>query len=341
MILDINNYCNTQAMASIILILKNIFNIIMIIAPILAIISLTFKISKIVLNPDEKKEFKKINNSILALILVFLVPVIVNAFMLLLDDSTDISLCWNSVNKTNLNSSSYVDPHNNKKNSILPSSDDYEKGNERTNTTLDKNKNMKIAFIGNSKTYVHDIPGIFKKIALEGGYNVSITSITSGGKTLVWHASNSANSIKKNYDIAVLQEQTDTMQSHLGRYKSGAVNVANELRSANSSVSIYVRECWSYNSVSSRVHKAVQTNASSVASAIGGKVIKDGQAWDRYGNDNELYQDSTHQSKKGAYLSAICIYKALTNEDPTNIKYNAGISSTTAKRFKEIARDIC
>ena len=55
MLLDINNYCNTQAIASIILILKNIFNIIMIIAPILAIISLTFKISKIVLNPDEKK----------------------------------------------------------------------------------------------------------------------------------------------------------------------------------------------------------------------------------------------------------------------------------------------
>ena len=289
----------------------------------------------------KKKEFKKISNSILALVIVFLVPVIVNAFMLLLDDSTDISLCWNSVNKTNLNTSSYVDPHNSKKNSILPSSSDYEKGNERTNTTLEKNKNMKIAFIGNSKTYVHDIPGIFQKIASKGGYNVSITSITSSGKTLSWHASNSANSIKKNYDIAVLQEQTDTMQSHLGRYKSGAVNVANELRSANSNVSIYVRECWSYNSVSSSTHKAVQTNAASVASAIGGTVIRDGQAWDRYGNDSELYQDSTHQSKKGAYLAAICIYKALTGEDPTNIKYNAGISSTTANRFKEIARDVC
>ena len=46
---------------------------------------------------------------------------------------------------------------------------------------------------------------------------------------------------------------------------------------------------------------------------------------------------STHQSKKGAYLSAICIYKALTNEDPTNIKYYAGISSTTVKKdFKKL-----
>ena len=341
MLLDINNYCNTQAIANILLLLKNIFNLILIIAPILAIISLVIILTKLTINPEEKKLIKKLSNSIKALVMIFFIPMIVNVVMLMLDDSTDISLCWNSVNKTNLNSSSYVDTHNGKKNSILPSSNDYEIGNERTNSTLDKNKNMKIAFIGNSKTYVHDIPGIFNKIASEGGYNVSVTSITSGGKTLSWHASNSANSIKKKYDIAVLQEQTDTMQSHLGRYKSGAVNVANELRSANSNVSIYVRECWSYNSVSSKVHKAVQTNAASVASLIGGTVIKDGQAWDRYGNDNELYQDSTHQSKKGAYLSAICIYKALTNEDPTNIKYYARISSTTAKRFQEIARDVC
>ena len=53
---------------------------------------------------------------------------IVNVVMLMLDDSTDISPRWNSVNKTNLNSSSYVDTHNGKKNSILPSSNDYEIG---------------------------------------------------------------------------------------------------------------------------------------------------------------------------------------------------------------------
>ena len=149
------------------------------------------------------------------------------------------------------------------------------------------------------------------------------------------------NSLNKNYDIVVLQEQTDAMQSNLSGYKSGAIGIAKQLRRANNNVSIYVRECWSYLSASSSIHKAVQTNALSVAQAINGTVIKDGQAWDRYGINNGLYEDDTHQSRKGAYLSAICIYKALTNEDPTKINYYADIDSRTAKRFQEIARDVC
>ena len=337
MIMSIND-CSSPAIGNLLLVLKNIFNLIMIISPILAIISLVIIFTKMMNNPDDNKIVKKIKNVFIALIIIFLVPVIVNVFMLMLDNSTDISSCWNNVNKTS-SSSNYINIYDKEGNKVLSNAEDYEKGEERT--TLNKNQKKSVVFIGNSKTYVHSIPDMFTSIAGNGGYKVSTSSITKGGMTLAWHASNNGSKLKQNYDIAVLQEQTDSMQSNLSGYKNGAVAVSNLLRSGNSNVSIYVRECWSYKSASSSTHQAVQSNASSVASAIDGAVIKDGKAWDRFGNDNRLYQDDTHQSKEGAYLSAICIYKALTNDDPTKITYYGGIDSSTAKKFQEIARDVC
>lgn len=134
-LLEINNYCSSPAIANLLFVLKNIFNVTMIIAPILAIVVLTITFTKIIANPEEKKLLKKLKNSLLALTLVFLVSIIVNVSMSLLDNSTDISNCWNHAKQIN-SDSKFINQNKDKKKKSLYSPEDYEKGIPRNRVNM-------------------------------------------------------------------------------------------------------------------------------------------------------------------------------------------------------------
>ena len=133
------SYCSSQALASILNILKNILTLIHIIGPILLIISLIITITKLVNNPDEKKYKKNIKNELIAIILLFFVPIIINVTMLMLDDSFNIATCWNSVGSYSNNSSYKNTNTDNKKESIYENKDSYEKGEKRKDNNNNNN----------------------------------------------------------------------------------------------------------------------------------------------------------------------------------------------------------
>ena len=91
--------CNSVGINNILYIVKQIMNLIMIVAPILLIISFTLLFTQLVMKPEEKKLLVKLRNATFALLFVFFMPLIVNVSMNMLDDSTDISKCYNSVDK--------------------------------------------------------------------------------------------------------------------------------------------------------------------------------------------------------------------------------------------------
>ena len=127
--------CNDVVLGSVLSILKNILNFIWILGPILAMVSLIINLTMLVKDPDDKKIPKKIKNSILALIILFLVPTIVNAAMYMLDDRTELSACWaGDIEKVNSNAS-YIDPHSGRnKSTMFNSRSEYEQGDKRSST---------------------------------------------------------------------------------------------------------------------------------------------------------------------------------------------------------------
>ena len=131
--------CNNAELGSMLFIVKNILNIIMIIAPILAIISLSILLFKKVKDPDDKKGLSKIKNSINALVIIFLIPTIINAFMYMLGDKSDFSSCWVNAKKPTY-SNTYMNPNpNSNKESILYDPSEYEKGEKKKNNSNSKN----------------------------------------------------------------------------------------------------------------------------------------------------------------------------------------------------------
>ena len=159
MILDIASMCSDSALAVILPIARRILTFIQIIGPLLCIISLTVSFVSLMMNPDEKKEPGKIKNKIIALILLFFIPTIVNAVMGILDDSTEFSRCWRygTTVVNNGNSTITTDPNGKTKvNPAIVDPSQYENGvpkadNNNSNSSSQTQSAAKMVLIGDSR----------------------------------------------------------------------------------------------------------------------------------------------------------------------------------------------
>ena len=118
--------CNSVGINNILFIVKQIMNLIMVVAPILLIISFTILFTQLVINPEEKKLLGKLKNATLALLFIFFTPLIVNVSMSMLGSSTNFSKCYNSASKIS-NDATYKPTRNNKeRKSLIYGREDYE-----------------------------------------------------------------------------------------------------------------------------------------------------------------------------------------------------------------------
>lgn len=93
---DIIDSCGSIGIANVLSITKSILNLIQIIGPILAVVALAINFTKLTANPEEKKYKAGLKNSIIALVVLFMVPFLVNLSMSLADESFSIATCWNN-----------------------------------------------------------------------------------------------------------------------------------------------------------------------------------------------------------------------------------------------------
>ena len=140
-ILDMVSTCGNPALSNLFSIAQKMITIIQILAPILAIIALGINLTKSVMNPDDKKNFSMYKNWIIALVMVFAIPTLVNATMGILGEDYDISACWNNAKNANTSGDSTYKPVNNNKPSgpINTTPDSYDKGSTTNNSNSNNN----------------------------------------------------------------------------------------------------------------------------------------------------------------------------------------------------------
>ena len=151
------NICNN--ISPILSITRNIFNIICIIVPILLIIGLSKQLIIMIKDPDNKKGFKGIINSIIATIIIFFIPTLINSLLGVIGNNTTnntlyiYSSCWSNPTKLNSNPN-YIPTNDKEAESIIPDSSDYEKGDKRNNDNSSSGSS-------NSNNSVEDSYGVF------------------------------------------------------------------------------------------------------------------------------------------------------------------------------------
>ena len=95
-ILSLVGQCNDPVMLYVLGIFKRILSVIQLAGPIVGIVAIILNLIKLMSSPDDKKNQKLIINWLIAIIMLFWLPTVINIVMSLLDNSFKISSCWNN-----------------------------------------------------------------------------------------------------------------------------------------------------------------------------------------------------------------------------------------------------
>ena len=96
------NWCNESGVISVFRMLKAVLNVVRLAVPVGLIVWIVIDLMKNVLDPDNKESRKKIVNRLIAAVIVFLIPTIVNLVMGIVDIGLgsgsgydyNVSECW-------------------------------------------------------------------------------------------------------------------------------------------------------------------------------------------------------------------------------------------------------
>ena len=100
-ILDVKSFCGSLMFYNILAVVKRSLSIIQLVGPILTIIALVITFVKLTMNPEqEETQKKRIKNIIIATIILFFIPAIINLILGLpsIEEKTTIGSCWSAIN---------------------------------------------------------------------------------------------------------------------------------------------------------------------------------------------------------------------------------------------------
>ncbi|BCN30065.1 DUF4886 domain-containing protein [Anaeromicropila herbilytica] len=222
----------------------------------------------------------------------------------------------------------------------------------------------KVLFVGNSFTYKNDLPNMFKKLALSGGYNITIGSSTYGGYTLLQHSDADDEKGKitlskitsKKWDYVVLQEQSQfPAYDNLREEMYEGARKLDKVIKDNESTPIFFMT-WgykngdTYNSVDATktfegMQEQIQIGYETIADELSDQISPVGIAWlnayQTYPNINLWAADNKHPSIAGTYLTACVMYETLLGKSPVGLEFTYKLSIEKAKALQEIAHNTC
>ena len=165
--------CSSTSIASLIVVARKIIHLIQIIAPILLIVMATINLIKLVNNPELKNGNKMIINKVIAAIVVFMIPVLLEALLSIIPEGNGFIECWNEIRVSNLLKPEveYIPiDDTSEKASIINNASEYEYGKKETSNgnSSDSSNVKKINVTGNDIiTYAEQFNG---KPYKSGGY---------------------------------------------------------------------------------------------------------------------------------------------------------------------------
>ena len=219
---------------------------------------------------------------------------------------------------------------------------------------------IKVLFIGNSFTYVNDLPKMVSDIAQSLGDKIEYDMSAPGGYSLMQHSKdqNTLSKIKsKSWDFVVLQDQSEFPALQDSRVENEVIPYAlklnDDIHLSNYRTKIIFFETWGYKTGDTQYCNGTPTlcnyesmqeqlfkSYSKMAQKTDDLLAPIGEAWklsQQTHPEIELYEsDNRHPSPEGTYLSACIFYMKFFNKDVIGAS-NLSISSSYAKILQQIA----
>lgn len=225
-------------------------------------------------------------------------------------------------------------------------------------------KKLRVLFIGNSYTYVNNLPQLVHDIARSNGDSLLFDSYCPGGYTFNNHF-NDANTLAKialgNWNYVVLQAQSQEPSFSPGQVSAQtlpyAVLLDSVIKFHNPCATTVLYETWgrkfgdpsncaSYPPVCtySGMQNRLRDSYKLFADTCHGIMAPAGEAFRQVVSTNtliDLYQaDQSHPSLEGSYLTACVFYETLFQKSVLTSTYNPGIATATVSYFNLVAHNL-
>jgi len=213
----------------------------------------------------------------------------------------------------------------------------------------------RVLFLGNSFTYVNDLPSTFAQLAESAGRPVQVAMVANGGETLAQHAA-SPDDLKEissqAWTYVVLQEQSETPATQAGRddYMYPAASALAGKAEAVGAVPLLFMT-WAHKdglpASGLPTYEAMQQQIDAayliVADELKVPVAPVGFSWYMVRHDHpdiDLWQDDgSHPSLAGTYLAACVFYASIFRESPEGLSFHGGIPDNQASVLQAEAND--
>ena len=219
----------------------------------------------------------------------------------------------------------------------------------------------RILFIGNSYTYVNDLPGTFSQLALSLGDSVYYDSNTPGGSNFNQHATDPtclAQIATPGWDYVVLQDQsqepafppaqvaTDTYP--WAKRLDSLVHAANPCaitmfymtwgrKYGDASNCAFYPPLCTFSGMTDRLRQSYLWFATDFYARVSPVGIAWRNAWEADSSINLWIADDSHPSVAGTYLTACVFYAAIFHQSPVGATYTAGLTGPQASFLQHIA----
>lgn len=226
------------------------------------------------------------------------------------------------------------------------------------------NHRYNVLFLGNSYTYVNNLPVVASNAALSAGDTLTYDSNTIGGYTLQQHSAD-ATSLSKiaagNWDYVVLQEQSQLPSFPQDQVDADVLPYAHKLDSLVHAYNTCGRSmfymtwgrkngdasnCPSWPPVCTYagMDSMLYMRYMGMADSSHALVSPVGAVW-KYIRANypsiELYQtDESHPSEAGTYAAACCFYTAIFKRSPLLISYNFTLPAADAANIRTAVKNV-
>ena len=210
---------------------------------------------------------------------------------------------------------------------------------------------VRVLFIGNSLTYVNDLPRTLAGIARAGGDSIEVLTVAGPNLALIDHldgrraATDAIGS--RRWDIVVLQQGPTTRPIHRDTLVLATRRLNQLIRRAGARTAVLM--VWpSANRLTA--FDSVRASCQYAASAVGGMCVPAGAAWFAAltGEDPlPVYgADGFHPSELGTYLAALVLYEVVTGKDARALPARASVArgpldldENAARRLQRIAHE--
>ncbi|MBN9294288.1 MAG: hypothetical protein J0G96_09940 [Flavobacteriia bacterium] len=206
-------------------------------------------------------------------------------------------------------------------------------------------QNISVLFIGNSYTFMNNMPFIFQEMAKAEGVNAYVDTVVEGGKNLLYHSTNPETYEKirsRNWTYVVIQGHSNefaTPKTEIEQKSEVYLSrIIDSIRTNNTCTKVILYMTWAYKNGNKnwepinsyeKMQKMVIDNYIWMAKDFNTILSPVGKVWQsfrqKYPDENLYFEDERHPNLNGSYLSATTFFTTITRKSPIGIPVKINI----------------